>query len=158
MPDHTWIDSALLTHVSGLAAASPRGRKNFNFHRSDADASHRLLNALEPGSYIRPHCHRDPAKDETLIVVSGRLGAVVFDEAGSVVDTAVLAAGGERCGINLAHGTYHTVLALEPGTVFFESKAGPYRPLDVAEMAPWAPAEGVREAEPYLAALRELFY
>ena len=158
MPDHTWIDSALLTHVSGLAAAGPRGRRNFNFHRSEADASHRLLNAIEPGSYIRPHRHLDPAKDETLVVVSGRLGAVVFDEAGSVVDTAVLAAGGERCGINLLHGTYHTVLALEPGTVFFESKAGPYRPLDVAEMAPWAPAEGVREAEPYLAALRELFY
>lgn len=157
MAFHTWIDSALLDHVNGLAATSPRGRRNFNFHRSDDDASHRLLNAIEPGSYIQPHRHLDPAKDETLVVVRGRLGAVVFDEAGSVVDTAVLAAGGERCGINLSHGTYHTVLALEPKTVFFESKAGPYRPLAMAELAPWAPVEGARDAQSYLAALRELF-
>jgi cupin fold WbuC family metalloprotein len=156
MPGHSWIDTALLDHTSNLAATSPRGRKNFNFHRAEDDASHRLLNAIEPGSYIRPHRHLDPAKDETLVVVRGRLGAVVFDEAGSVVDTAVLAAGGKCCGINLAHGTYHTVLALEPGTVFFESKAGPYRPLEMAEQAPWAPAEGARDAEPYLAALRGL--
>jgi cupin fold WbuC family metalloprotein len=157
MPDHTWIDTTLLDHASGLAAASPRGRRNFNFHRAESDASHRLLNAIEPGSYIRPHRHLDAAKDETLVVVRGRLGAVVFDEAGSVVDTAVLAAGGECCGINLPHGTYHTVLALEPKTVFFESKAGPYRPLDLVESAPWAPEEGARDALPYLAALRELF-
>jgi cupin fold WbuC family metalloprotein len=157
MARHTWIDTALLDHVSGLAATTPRGRKNYNFHRSETDASHRLLNAIEPGSYIQPHRHLDPAKDETLLVVSGRLGAVVFDEAGSVVDTAVLAAGGDCCGINLLHGTYHTVLALEPGTVFFESKAGPYRPLDMAEQAPWAPVEGAREVQPYLDALRKLF-
>ena len=157
MPGHTWIDTALLDHVSGVAAATPRGRKNFNFHRAETDASHRLLNAIEPGSYIQPHRHLDPAKDETLVVVSGRLGVVVFDEAGSVVETAVLVAGGERCGINLLHGTYHTVLALEPGTVFFESKAGPYRPLEIAEQAPGAPVEGAREVQPYLDALRKLF-
>jgi len=157
MAGHTWIDSALLKHVSELAAASPRGRKNFNFHRSEDDASHRLLNAIEPGSYIQPHRHLDPAKDETLIAMQGRLGAVVFDEAGSVVDMAVLVAGGERCGINLPHATYHTVLALEPGTVFFESKAGPYRPLELSEQAPWAPVEGARDAQAYLAALRTLF-
>lgn len=157
MSAHAWIDTALLDHVNRLAATSPRGRRNFNFHRSDDDASHRLMNAIEPGSYIQPHRHLDPAKDETLVVVRGQLGAVVFDEAGSVVATAVLAAGGERCGINLLHGTYHTVLALEPGTVFFESKAGPYRPLDVAEQAPWAPVEGACDAHAYLAALRNLF-
>jgi cupin fold WbuC family metalloprotein len=157
MPAHTWIDTALLDEVSRFAAASPRRRKNFNFHRSEADAAHRLLNAIEPGSYIQPHRHLDPAKDETLVVVRGRLGAVVFDEAGSVVDTAVLVAGSERFGIDLLHGTYHTVLALEPGTVFLESKAGPFRPLEIAEQAPWAPSEGARDAQAYLGALRDLF-
>jgi cupin fold WbuC family metalloprotein len=157
MPSHIWIDSALLQSVSELAVASPRGRKNFNFHRCEDDASHRLLNAVEPGSYIRPHRHLDPAKDETLIVVRGRLGAVVFDEAGNVVDTAVLVALGDRCGINVAHGTYHTVLALESKTVFYESKAGPYRSLQIAEFAPWAPAEGGRDVAAYLARLQALF-
>ena len=154
---HTWIDSALLEHVSGLAASSPRRRKNFNFHLSEEDAAHRLLNAIEPDSYIPPHRHLDPTKDETLVVVRGRLGAVVFDETGSVVDTAVLDPHGERVGINVLHGTYHTVLALEPGTVFFEAKAGPFRPIGPAEQAPWAPMEGAREVQAYLSALRKLF-
>jgi cupin fold WbuC family metalloprotein len=157
MARHTWIDSALLEHVSGLAAASLRRRKNFNFHLSEDEASHRLLNAIEPDSYIPPHRHLDPAKDETLIVLRGRLGAVIFDEAGEVADTAGLDAGGKRVGINLLHGTYHTVLALEPGTVFFESKAGPFRPLGDLEFAPWAPREGVPGAQDYFATLRRLF-
>lgn len=157
MLGHSWINSALLQRVSELAAASPRGRRNFNFHRSDDDASHRLLNAIEPGSYIRPHRHLNPAKDETLIVVRGRLGAVMFDEAGKVVDTSVLIAGADCCGVNVTHGTFHTVLALEPKTVFFESKAGPYRPLENAELASWAPAEGERDVAAYLAALQTLF-
>ena len=157
MVHHTWIDTTLLAQASRLAATSPRRRKNINFHASEADASQRLLNAIEPDSYIPPHRHLDAAKDETLIVLRGRLGAVVFDEAGSVVDTAVLDAGGECVGLNLLHGTYHTVLALAPGTVFFESKAGPYRALEIAEQAPWAPVEGARDARAYLASLRKLF-
>jgi len=157
MSRHTWIDRTLLEHVSGLAAASPRLRKNHNFHLSEQDAGHRLLNAIEPGSYIPPHRHLDPTKDETLVVVRGRLGAVIFDEVGKVVDTAVLDAIGERVGINVLHGTYHTVLALEPGTVFLEAKAGPYRPLDMSEFAPWAPVEEARGAQEYLSALRKLF-
>ena len=154
---HTWIDRTLLEHVSGLAAASPRRRKNFNFHLSEHEASHRLLNAIEPDSYIPPHRHLDSTKDETLIVVRGQLGAVIFDEAGKVADTAVLDAGGERVGINVIHGTYHTVLALAPGTVFFESKAGPFRPLGTPEFAPWAPREGAEDAQAYFATLRKLF-
>jgi len=157
MPRHTWIDSALLESVGGAAAASPRRRKNFNFHVSEDEGSHRLLNAIEPDSYIPPHRHLDPAKDETLIVVRGRLGAVIFDEAGTVLDTAVLDAGGDRVGINLLHGTYHTVLALKSGTVFFESKAGPFRPLGDLEFAAWAPREGAPDAQDYFATLRRLF-
>lgn len=156
MSHHIWIDNALLDHVSGLAAVSERRRKNFNFHASETDASQRLLNAIEPDSYIAPHRHLDPAKDETLVVLRGRLGVVIFDDAGGVVDTAVLE-GGERMGINVPHNTYHCLLALDPGTVFFETKAGPYKPIDVAERAPWAPVEGARDAAAYLARLRELF-
>jgi cupin fold WbuC family metalloprotein len=69
----------------------------------------------------------------------------------------VLEAAGERCGITIPHGVFHTVLALQPGTVMFESKAGPYRPLEPDELAPWAPAEGNDGAESYRATLSRLF-
>jgi cupin fold WbuC family metalloprotein len=135
---------------------TPR-RKNLNFHETETDASHRLLNAVEPGSYIPPHRHQDPNKDESIVMVRGRLGAVFFDEAGRVVEQGVLEAGGKQPMINVPHGTFHTVLALAPGTVFFEAKAGPYLPLTATERASWAPQEGDPDAQGYLARLTALF-
>lgn len=151
------IDRALLDTVSGEAAASPRRRKNFNFHADDAACSHRLLNAIEPASYLVPHRHLDPNKDETMIVLRGRLGVVIFAADGRVEHAFVLEAGGASCGVTIPHGVFHTVLALQPGTVMFESKAGPYRPLEPGELAPWAPAEGGDGVESYRATLGRLF-
>jgi cupin fold WbuC family metalloprotein len=156
----TLIDTALLDAVSAEARATPRGRKNRNFHPRDDYPGHRLLNAIEPGSYIAPHRHLDPTKDETMVVLRGVLGLVVFDDSGNVVQKEKV--GGSDtpnglAGIDITHGTWHTVFALEPGTVFLEAKSGPYLPLADAERAPWAPAEAAAEAADYLAGLRRLF-
>ena len=153
MNSATLIDADLLAGVSDAARASPRRRRNHNFHRQDGDACQRLLNAIEPGSYVRPHRHLDPAKDETIIVLRGRLGAVLFDESGAVTAAALLVPGGDCVGIDIPHGRYHTLFALEAGTVMFEAKAGPFLPLRAAELAPWAPAEGSPQAAAYLDAL-----
>jgi cupin fold WbuC family metalloprotein len=150
------IDQTLLDALSLEAKSSPRQRKNRNFHRHDTDLAHRLLNAIEPGSYVAPHRHADPSKDETMIVLRGQLGIVLFDAAGRIAQTAVLAAGG-ICGINIPHGTYHSVVACQSGTLFFEAKAGPYWPLSEAERAPWAPVEGDPAAAVYARRLAELF-
>jgi len=151
------IDGALLDRITGEARLSPRRRKNYNFHASEADACNRILNAVEPGSYIRPHRHLDPSKDETLVMLRGRLGAVFFDDAGVVIGKLDLAPGAAAAGVHAPHGAFHTFLSLEPGTVFFETKAGPYVPLRPDELAPWAPAEGDPAAADYLAALERLF-
>lgn len=153
----TVIDRALLDRVSEEARRSPRRRKNHNFHPTEAHASSRLLNAIEPDSYIRPHRHLEPTKDETLIAVRGRLGVVFFDEAGNVTGHAVISPEGEAIGANIPDSVYHTVLALEPGSIFFEAKAGPYRPIIEEEKAPWAPAEGDPLVSAYLAGLARLF-
>ncbi len=156
-PGLRFIDNALLDEVGVEARQSPRGRKNRNFHSADDCPAHRLLNAIEPGSYVAPHRHLDPHKDETMIVLRGRLGLVIFDEAGGVLRTAVLAAGADSFGVDIPHGSWHTVLALDPGTVFFEAKAGPFRALTAAERASWAPPEGDAAATPYGEWLRRLF-
>lgn len=135
------IDRSLLDAASEAARESPRGRRNMNFHEADDAQCHRLLNAIEPGSYVAPHRHLDPAKDESIIVLRGRLGCVFFADDGTIVETCVLEPGGV-VGVDIPHGTFHTIFALEPGTVFFEAKAGPYLPLREAEFAPWAPREG----------------
>lgn len=151
------IDMALLDQVSAEAQQSPRLRRNRNFHVDDEQPGHRLLNALEPGTYIMPHRHLDTAKDETLVVLRGRVGLVIFDDGGSVVATTVLGPAGAALGADLPHGTWHTLICLESGSVFLEAKAGPYRPLADAEKAPWAPAEGAPGAADYLSQLARRF-
>ena len=43
-------------------------------------------------------------------------------------------------GVEIPSGTWHSIIALEPGTVIFEIKSGPYKPLPPEDIAPWAPA------------------
>lgn len=146
MPRTTPIDQALLDQTCRTAAASERQRKNANFHPADDFPAHRLINAMQPGSYVRPHRHNDPNKDESIVVLQGRFGYLSFDDAGNVLEMLTLAAGGPVYGVDIPHGTAHTLLALEPNSVFFEAKAGPFVPLSQDEIAAWSPVEGSAEA------------
>ena len=150
----TLIDQALLDDLCREAAASPRRRKNRNLHPHDRHPGHRLLNAMQPDSYIPPHRHLDPNKDETFVVLRGLLGLLVFDDEGALLRSVTVGAGGAALGVDIPHGRWHTVVALEPDTVFLEAKAGPYLPLTEAERAPWAPAENSPDAAAYLTALK----
>lgn len=153
----TLIDDKMLDNITHAAKASPRRRKNLNFHPSDDFPSHRLLNAIEPDSYIAPHRHLDPLKDETMLLLRGRMGLVIFDDSGKIRQTVCLEAGGKQQGVDIPHGCWHSVLGLESGTVFLEAKAGPYLALTPEERAPWAPQEGEATAKNYLAELHALF-
>ena len=151
------VDTALLDRLTDEARHTPRLRKNLNFHPADDASCHRFLNAVEPGTYIRPHRHRDPAKDESLAVLRGKVGVVTFDDRGTVTGTVLLEPGGAAMAVDIPHGEYHAAVSLEGGTVFLEAKAGPYLPLSAEETAPWAPAEGNSGVERYLATLEGLF-
>ena len=153
----TFFGRACLDTLSRSAAESPRLRKNLNFHDRNEHPANRLLNAMEPASYIRPHRHHDPNKDETFVTLRGAFGVVLFDEQGNVSDTAWIAAQGDLIGAHIPAGRYHSLVSLEPGSVFFEVKAGPYEPMTDKEFAPWAPAEGAPEAPAYLERMRALF-
>ncbi len=152
-----FITGGDLDKLTELARGSARRRKNYNFHCSDADPSHSLLNAMEPDSYIQPHRHLDPQKGETLLVVRGKIGMIVFDNAGKVECRAVLAPGGDPAVVNIPSGVFHTWVCLEAGTIFFETKAGPFIPLSREEKAPWAPEENSETTGQYLESLRNLF-
>lgn len=151
------IDQKLLDQVTEQAKQSPRLRKNFNLHPTDDFCCHRLLNAMEPGSYIQPHRHLDPVKDESMVMVRGRMGVVSFDGAGNILLKSVITAAGSAVAVDIPHGAFHTVISLESGTIFFEAKSGPYLPLTDAEKAQWAPDEGSEDAKSYLAGLKKLF-
>lgn len=151
----TAIDQTLTSGLVEAARLAPRRRVHRNFHPADDYPAHRLLIAMEPDSYVPPHRHLDPAKDETLLILRGSLGVVFFDAFGKVERCFMLHAGGETLGVDIPHGVYHTVVAMETGTVFFEAKAGPYVPVSAEERAAWAPLEGEGAVAAYQARLRE---
>ena len=144
------IGQQMLHDLSAEAKTNPRLRKNLNFHTDNTASCHRLLNALEPGTYVQPHRHLSAEKDETLVVVAGKIGVLIFDELGAVMQSIVLQPGTEHFGIHIPVATFHSMVALAPGSVFFEAKAGPYVAIAEQERGSWAPAESESNAQAYL--------
>lgn len=151
------VTRELLEQVAAEALTSPRLRKNHNLHRSDESRCHRLLNAIEPDSYIRPHRHLDPEKDEAFILMKGRLGVVTFTDDGSVAETLLLCHSNGNLAADVPYGVFHTAVSLETGTVFYEAKAGPYLTITEAEKAQWSPVDSDPKSLEYLERLRKLF-
>ena len=121
------ITQALLDDLTAQAKASPRLRMNYDLRNSSADGSQRMLNAIEPGSPLPVHRHRKSS--ETVVCLRGRLVEEYYSDAGELVDSVELAPGGPVVGLNIPIGQWHTVRALESGTVIMEVKDGPYEPL-----------------------------
>ena len=121
------IDSLLLDKLTAEAKASPRLRMNLDLRNSPADSSQRMLNAIEPGSMVPVHRHR--GSSETLVVLRGRVVEEYYDSEGVCVATYELAAGGPAFGLNIPAGQWHTLRALESGTVILEMKDGAYEPM-----------------------------
>jgi len=153
----TFIDTEMLDALSGEARTNPRQRINRNFHPGGDYPCHRLLIAIEPDSYIPPHCHADPAKDETLLVLRGRIGALIFDPSGRVLEARVLDPATGCLGLTIPYGTFHTLVSLESGSIFLEAKAGPYAAPLGEERPSWAPLEQAPEAKTCLEGLRAHF-
>lgn len=136
------VSSAELAALVVEAQNAPRKRKNLNLHPTLADPVQRLLNAFEPGTYVRPHRHSDPGKWELFAILRGRALVLAFDAAGIVQERHELAPAGAAQVIEIAAGTWHTLAALESGTLLLEVKPGPYTPAGPQDFAPWAPPEG----------------
>lgn len=151
------ISQQTLSELSEQAKQSPRLRKNLNFHAHNEAACHRLLNALEPGTYVQPHCHLSADKEETLIVLAGRIGVLIFHPDGSIAEQFVLSPQQHDFGVTIPSGVFHSMVALESGSVFFEAKAGPYVPISDAEKASWAPTETEPSSAAYLHEMLALF-
>lgn len=144
------IAPADLDALSAAARATPRRRLNLNLHADYADSCQRLFNAVEPGSYLRPHRHTDPPKPECFVAVRGRFYLLIFANDGTVLERVELAPAGPVVAADVPAGAWHAIVALEPGSIFFETKPGPYTPLTDKDFAPFAPPEGSAEAEGYL--------
>lgn len=148
------IDQILLDQLSGDARISGRKRKNLNFHFGDADVLQRMLNAFEPGTYVRPHKHANPPKREVFLLLRGRLSMLFFDDHGNVTKRTILDRETGNFGVEIAPGEWHMAISLQAGTIVYEIKDGPYDPLTDKQFAPWAPEEETSTAMAFLERLR----
>ena len=144
------IDAQLILSLSKTAAESERKRINHNFHDGPADPLQRMLNAMEPGTYLQPHKHENPDKREVFLALTGKFVAIQFDDGGSITDHMILDPARNDFAAEVDRRTYHTIISLAPGSVIYELKDGPYDPSDDKHFAPWAPKEGEPGCAEYL--------
>ena len=121
------IDDDLLDKVTEQAKASLRLRMNFNLHDSLDAKAQRLLNALEPGTVLPVHRHRETA--ETYIVLRGSIKVLFYNDDKVFTAEFLIDPNEKEHGIHIPAGQWHTLEVLESGTVIFEVKDGPYAPL-----------------------------
>lgn len=136
-----------------LAQQSPRHRAIVRYH-SYEEGVQRMLHAIEPESYVRPHQHANPPKTEVFLAVAGAALICSFEDGGEVRESFEICASGPRHGVEIPPGVWHGLFAIEPGTVLYELIEGSYDPSSHKSYAQWAPAEGSAEAPAFLRELR----
>ena len=136
------VDRQALSRLSAEAAARPRRRANRNLHPTLDDPIQRFFNALEPGTYVRPHRHDAVHRWECFFAIRGAAAVVTFSDTGVLLDRVVIGADEGNVGLEIPPRAWHALACLQPGTVLLELKPGPYEPLTDKDFAPWAPQEG----------------
>ena len=135
------IDNFLLDNLTAKAQASPRLRMNLDLRNSAEDQSQRMLNAIEPGSVVPIHRHRKTS--ETVVVLRGRVVEEYYNSEGVVEASYELVAGGDArsesgmtagYALNIPAGQWHTLRAMESGTVILEMKDGAYEPIGAEDV------------------------
>lgn len=127
------IDNKVLDELSAKAKASPRLRMNLDLRNSENDGSQRMLNAIEPGSPERIHRHQHTS--ETVVCLRGKVVEEFYDELERIcTDSIVLTPNGPNVAVNIPAGQWHSIRAVESGSVVLAVKDGKYEPLTDADI------------------------
>lgn len=121
------IDQKLLDDLSAQAKANPRLRQSYDLRTTPNDGSQRMLNALEPGTIMPIHRHKNTS--ETMVMVRGKLIERFYDDDGNITEEFVMEPCGQYPMVQIEKGQWHSLKCLEPNTVIFESKDGSYSPI-----------------------------
>ena len=136
----------------GLKASreSPRLRMILPVHRKQEAEVQRLVNFLQPGTYIRPHLHPRPHASESIVILQGAVRFFTFDDDGKKLTDHILKSSPIPSVLDIEPDVWHTFLVLEPDTVLFECKKGPYDKQADKTFAEWAPEEGSENADEWM--------
>ena len=121
------IDKELLDRLTEQAKESPRLRMHCDLRDTTEDQSQRILNAMEPGTVLPIHRHRNSS--ETIVMLRGKGRWNYYDDEGNLTESFLVEAGGAICGISVPKGQWHNSQIIESGTVILETKDGVWEPL-----------------------------
>jgi cupin fold WbuC family metalloprotein len=144
------IDAAFINKLTEKSISVERKRSNFNLHKLAEDTLQRLINAIEPYSYIQPHKHENPDKREIFVIIKGSFVVVEFDESGNISEHFILDASKGNFIAEIPERKFHTIFSLESGSVIIEFKDGPYNVANDKIFANWAPKEGDAGSKIYI--------
>ena len=126
------INKELLDNLTAQAKINPRLRQSFDLRNSAEDKSQRMLNALEPGTIMPIHRHH--ASSETVVILRGKIRWIFYDDQGRITESTELRCDGDIRMLNVEKDRWHSLECLESGSVLYESKDGPYHPLEEDEI------------------------
>ena len=122
------ITQAILDTLTEQAKASPRLRMNMDLRNSEADQSQRMLNAIEPGSVVPIHRHKNSS--ETVVCLRGKVVEEFYDDLERTCTEAIeLSPNGPNVAVNIPIGQWHSLRSLQSGSIILECKDGTYAPL-----------------------------
>ena len=122
-----FINQQLLDSLTAQAKSSPRLRMNFDLRNSPEDKSQRMLNALEPGTVMPIHRHRNSS--ETVVVLRGRVKWTYYNDKGEITNVFIVAPNSNLVGLSVPKGQWHSLECLESGSVILSSKDGAWEAL-----------------------------
>jgi len=147
------ITSDSINELIVRAGANARQRINYNIHESLSDPVQRLFIASGLESYFRPHRH--PEKWEFAVIIRGLFDVMVFDDTSRVMERVSIGPGAKVIAFEMPPNTWHSWVTMIDGSVFFETKQGPYKALRAADFAVWSPEEGTPQVGGFVSRLRK---
>lgn len=154
------LENKFLNNLSQQAKKNPRLRQHYNLHKNYAEPCQKVLNAIEPLSYIRPHRHFTDPKNEFFLAIRGRFALIIFDEEGKIEQVHRFSSqvSTDFLGAEVQHEAWHTVISLEPGSILLEIKSGPFDAKQPKDFAIWAPEEDTIKSKNYASYLKSMCF
>ena len=68
--------------------------------------------------------HRHPTKDESFVILRGKVRVTTHNDDGSIIEDVVLSQESGNYGVDIPKNVWHKLESLEAGSVIFECKEG----------------------------------